>query len=66
MFVAVRVYDVAPSAEEGVPLITPVEVFNTNPAGRGGETVKVVGVTPVTIGVSVSKVPWVNIFCESE
>jgi hypothetical protein len=34
------------AVDVGVPLITPVDIFNVNPAGRLGETAYVIGEVP--------------------
>ena len=46
----------------GVPLITPVEESMPSPAGRPGETVQLVTVPPVEVGVAVViAVPLVSV-----
>lgn len=50
-FVAVISYVAAAETAVGVPLITPVEAFSTNPVGRAGVTVHEDAVPPVLTGV---------------
>ena len=46
----------------GVPLMTPVEESMPSPAGRPGETVELVTVPPVEVGVAVViAVPLVSV-----
>lgn len=47
--VAVIVYVAFTAVDVGVPLITPVDAFNVNPAGRLGETAYVIGDVPPEI-----------------
>ena len=62
VFVPVIVYEVEEVIAVGVPEIAPVEPSMTRPAGNDGDTVQLVTVPPVVVGVTVDMtVPFVNV-----
>ena len=50
--VPVTVYEVAPWVDTGDPVIIPEAGSSDKPFGKSGETVKVLGMPPVTTGVN--------------
>ena len=62
VFVPVIVYEVEEVIAVGVPEIAPVEPSMRRPAGSDGDTVQLVTVPPVDVGVTVViAVPFVNV-----
>ena len=62
VFVPVIVYEVEEVIAVGVPEIAPVEPSMMRPAGNDGDTVQLVTVPPVVVGVTVDiTVPFVNV-----
>ena len=62
VLVAVIVYEAVEVTAVGVPLIAPVEVSRTNPAGRDGDTAYDTTAPPVEVTVSVViAVPFSNV-----
>ena len=63
VLVAVMVYDTEDVMAVGVPLMAPVEVSSTNPAGSDGETEYETTVPPVEVTVAVvMAVPFVSVY----
>jgi hypothetical protein len=61
--VPVTVYEVAPWDDCGDPVIIPETGSSDKPLGKSGETVKVLGMPPVTTGVNAAnqtniKIKW--------
>ena len=62
VFVPVIVYEVEEVIAVGVPEIAPVEPSMTRPAGNDGDTVQLVTVPPVVVGVAVDiTIPFVMV-----